>query len=75
MSATHGVVIGVGVGVVGVVGGIVAYKVIKKKNPNAFGKAKDSFAGMKDKASGLMSGSRKAFREGYDSAKAAEATA
>ncbi len=70
MSVENGVLIGTGVAAVVVVGGIVTYKILKKKKPEVFDKAKTSIAGVKGMASGLAKGAREAYLEGYAGARA-----
>ena len=70
MSVENGVLIGVGVAAVVVVGGIVTYKILKEKKPEAIDKAKTSIAGVKGMASELTKGAREAYLEGYASVKA-----
>lgn len=70
MSVENGVLIGAGIAAAVVVSGIVTYKILKKKKPEAFRKAKTSIAGVKGMASEIVKGAREAYLEGYAGARA-----
>ena len=64
---------GVGVTLVIFAGGVVVYKVLKKKKPAMIEKAVKSADSIREKTIQMAKGAREAFREGYESAKAKSA--
>ena len=69
MSAENGVLVGIGAAAVVVLGGMVAYKVMIRKNPDIIKKTAKSVDTVKDKASAAVKGAKDAFREGFASIK------
>lgn len=45
--------------------GLVGYKIIKKKRPDAFKKVKQSISGAGKKMSGILEEAKESFHEGY----------
>lgn len=73
MGIDDGFWAGVGATVLVVVAGLVTYKIIKKKKPEAIEKARKSAANLGRKTVEIAKGAREAFREGYEGAKATAA--
>jgi hypothetical protein len=64
MAINEGVV-GVAAAVGVVFAGVVGYKIIKKKNPDAFKNVTKCMTDIKDKTSKILDGAAESFREGY----------
>ena len=75
MSAENGVLVGIGAAAVVVLAGMVAFKVMKKKNPDMIEKASKSVGNVRGKASEAVKGAKAAFREGFASIKESSAAA
>jgi hypothetical protein len=73
MSLENSVLVSVGAAAVVVLAGMVAFKVVKKKNPDMIEKTMKSVAAVKDKVSESVKGAKAAFLEGFASVKASPA--
>ena len=67
MSAENGVLVGIGAAAVVVLAGMVAFKVMKKKNPDMIEKTLKSAGVVRGKASEAVKGAKAAFLEGFAS--------